>query len=42
MQYKFIQQFILEGKQDQLTQLRLPYGREDLAPAISKETLDYH
>jgi Fe-Mn family superoxide dismutase len=42
MQYKFIQQFILEGKQDQLTQLRLPYGREELAPALSKDTLDYH
>ena len=42
MQYKFIQQFILEGKQDQLTQLKLPYSRTDLSPALSEDTMNYH
>ena len=42
MTYKFIQNFIIEGKKDKLFQLRLPYERDALAPAKSKETIDYH
>jgi Fe-Mn family superoxide dismutase len=42
MAFKFIQNFIVEGKKDKLVQLTLPYSRTDLDPAISEETLDYH
>ena len=42
MEFKFIQKFIIEGKKDKLFHLRLPYSREDLEPAVSKETIDYH
>lgn len=33
---------ILEGKKEKLELNKLPYSRDDLDPAISKETLDYH
>lgn len=42
MAFKFIRNFIIEGKRDKLVQLRLPYDRTDLEPSISKETIDYH
>jgi Fe-Mn family superoxide dismutase len=42
MTFKFIQKFIVEGKKDKLTQLDLPYGKDALAPVMSKETIDYH
>jgi Fe-Mn family superoxide dismutase len=31
-----------KNKEEQLTQLPLPYGRKDLYPSISEDTLDYH
>ncbi len=42
MTFKFIQKFIVEGKRDKLIQLRLPYSRTDLEPAVSEATIDYH
>jgi Fe-Mn family superoxide dismutase len=42
MSYSFIKQFITEGKQASLSIDALPYGMEDLSPAISKATLEYH
>jgi len=42
MAFKFIQNFIVEGKKDKLVQLTLPYSRTDLDPVMSEETLDYH
>jgi Fe-Mn family superoxide dismutase len=42
MTFKFIKNFIIEGKKDKLVQLNLPYSRDDLEPSISKETIDYH
>jgi Fe-Mn family superoxide dismutase len=33
---------ILEGKREKLELNKLLYSREELAPSISKETLDYH
>jgi len=42
MAFKFIQNFIVEGKKDKLVQLSLPYSRTDLEPVMSKETIDYH
>jgi Fe-Mn family superoxide dismutase len=33
---------LAESKQDKLTLEYLPYGRGDLAPILSQETLDYH
>jgi Fe-Mn family superoxide dismutase len=33
---------ILESKRETLQLEKLPYGRSDLAPAISKATIDYH
>jgi Fe-Mn family superoxide dismutase len=35
-------QQIVEGKRETLELEKLPYGKTDLAPALSKETLDYH
>ena len=42
MSYSFIKQFITEGRQPSLSIDALPYGMEDLSPAISKATLEYH
>lgn len=42
MTFKFIKNFIIEGKKDKLVQLRLPYARNELEPAISEKTIDYH
>jgi len=42
MSYSFIKQFITEGRPASLKIDVLPYGVNDLSPAISKETLGYH
>ena len=42
MSYNFIRQFITEGRPASLKIDALPYGMNDLSPAISKATLDYH
>lgn len=42
MSYSFIRQFITEGRPASLSIDALPYGMNDLNPAISKATLDYH
>ena len=42
MTYGFIRQFIAEGRPASLTIEALPYGKDELSPAISKATLDYH
>jgi len=42
MTFKFIQNFIIEGKKDKLFHLRLPYDRSELEPAVSEQTIDYH
>lgn len=42
MSYGFIKNVILREGKDKLTTRTLPYGPRDLAPAISKETIDYH
>ena len=42
MSYNFIKQFITEGKPASLKILPLPYGENDLSPAISKATIAYH
>ena len=43
MNYGFIRNTILrEGKPDSLKIEALPYGVKDLAPVMSRDTLDYH
>jgi len=42
MTYRFIKQFLTEGKPTSLSIDALPYGMDDLSPSISKETLEYH
>jgi superoxide dismutase, Fe-Mn family len=42
MTYSFIRNFITEGRPTSLKIDALPYGMNDLSPAISKATLDYH
>ena len=42
MAFKFIQNFIVEGKKPKLEHLDLPYSRDDLDPSVSKDTIDYH
>ena len=42
MTFSFIRQFITEGRPVSLKIDALPYGKNDLAPAISKATLEYH
>jgi Fe-Mn family superoxide dismutase len=39
---RFIKEFINEGKAPSLSIDRLPYDMDDLSPAVSKETLEYH
>ena len=42
MSYGFIRQFIIEGRPASLSIDALPYSMDDLSPAISKATLEYH
>jgi Fe-Mn family superoxide dismutase len=42
MSYSFIRQFVVEGRPASLKIDALPYGMNDLSPAISKATLEYH
>ena len=42
MSYGFIKNLLSEGRALSLSIDPLPYGRDDLAPAISKATLEYH
>lgn len=42
MSYSFIRQFITENRPASLSIDALPYGMNELSPAISKETLNYH
>jgi Fe-Mn family superoxide dismutase len=42
MVYKFIQNFIVEGRKDKLIQLTLPYAKDALEPVKSQETIEYH
>jgi len=42
MTYSFIRNVLLEGKPDKLEIKSLPYEMDDLEPAISKITLEYH
>lgn len=42
MTFSFIRNVLLEGRPDTLEIKPLPYDTNELAPAISKETIDYH
>lgn len=42
MTYHFIRNILLEGKPVKLELLRLPYERDELAPSISEDTINYH
>ena len=42
MNYSFIKNVITEGRPTSLSIDALPYGMDDLAPVISKDTLEYH
>jgi Fe-Mn family superoxide dismutase len=42
MTYGFIKNVILREGKEKLTIEELPYGKRDLAPSISKDTIDYH
>jgi len=42
MSYSFIRNVLLEGKPDKLEILPLPYDVNELAPAISEDTINYH
>jgi len=42
MSYSFIRQFITEGRPASLSIDALLYDKNDLSPALSKETLEYH
>lgn len=42
MSYGFIKNFILNEAAEKLEILDLPYGKKDLSPSISKDTIDYH
>jgi Fe-Mn family superoxide dismutase len=42
MSYSFIRNVLLEGRPDTLEIKSLPYDAVDLAPSISKETIEYH
>lgn len=42
MNYSFIKQFITEGRPASLSIDALPYGKDELSPAISKATIEYH
>jgi superoxide dismutase, Fe-Mn family len=42
MTYSFIRNVLLEGKPDKLEIKPLPYDVNELAPAISEDTINYH
>jgi Fe-Mn family superoxide dismutase len=42
MTYGFIKNFILNEAAEKLEILDLPYGKKDLSPSVSKDTIDYH
>lgn len=42
MTFNFIKQVIQEGKAHKLSIEILPYGQDELAPAVSKDTIEYH
>jgi Fe-Mn family superoxide dismutase len=42
MSYGFIKNVVLEGRASKLSIDALPYDKKDLAPALSKEALEYH
>jgi Fe-Mn family superoxide dismutase len=42
MSYSFIRNVLLEGKPDKLVIKPLPYDTDELAPAISEDTINYH
>lgn len=42
MTYSFIRNVLNEGRPHKLEIRALPYDTDELAPAISKETIDYH
>jgi Fe-Mn family superoxide dismutase len=42
MTFNFIKNVLQEGKAHKLSIESLPYSYEDLDPAVSKDTLDYH
>lgn len=44
MTYNFIKSILSEGKSsdDKLKQIKLPYARGDLDPAVSEDTINYH
>lgn len=42
MTFNFIRNVLLEGRPDTLKIESLPYDIDELAPSISKETIDYH
>lgn len=42
MSYEFIKRFITEGKPREIHIEKLPYGKTELDPSISEDTLNYH
>jgi Fe-Mn family superoxide dismutase len=42
MTYSFIRNVLLEGKPDKIEIKSLPYDVNELAPAISEDTINYH
>lgn len=42
MTYRFIKDFLIEGRPDKLEIQSLPYAADELAPSISEDTIKYH
>jgi len=42
MSYRFIKDFLQEGRPDKLEIKKLPYKANELDPAISEDTINYH
>jgi Fe-Mn family superoxide dismutase len=42
MSYSFIRNVLLEGKPTKLEIKKLPYDTDELSPALSEETINYH
>jgi len=42
MTYRFIKNVLLEGRPDKLEIKKLPYDADELDPAISEDTINYH
>lgn len=42
MTYRFIKDFLIEGRPDKLEIKSLPYAADELAPSISEDTIKYH